>query len=160
MQKITLIGRLTRDARIVETQNGNKFVAFTIAVNARTGTTEKATYYDVRQFNYNERMAPHFTQGSSLVVIGELDASIEERDGNKYLRLSVLADSIDFNGGGSSQNSNQNGGAAVTPVTALKTTTQQSTTVQKTEPVEEDVVVTGRKTKTMEPVEDGNDLPF
>lgn len=155
MQKITIIGRLAKDARIVETQNGTKFISFAIAANSKTNNVEKTTWYDVRQFNYNEKMAPYFTKGSSLVVVGELDATIEENNGKNYLRLSVLADSIDFNGNSSSGSTQQNEVRTEAPVT---TGDAVGAALKPAEPAEEEITM--GKTKVTAPVEEASDLPF
>ena len=47
MQKITLIGRLGRDAAIRETQEGTKIVSFTLAANGRFRGVDKTSWYDV-----------------------------------------------------------------------------------------------------------------
>lgn len=158
MQKITIIGRLAKDARLVETQNGTKFISFSIAANSKVNNVEKTTWYDVRQFNYNERMVPYFTKGSSLVVIGELDATIEENNGKNYLRLSVLADSIDFNGSSSSGSTQQHEVRAEAPAAYT-----EETKVGKPKdeaPVEEEISMGNTKTKVTEPVDGNSDLPF
>lgn len=105
MQKITLIGRLGRDAAIRETENGTKIISFTMAVNGRFRGTEKTSWYDVSSFNYDRyhKMAKYLTKGSSVVVTGDLDADIEEgSDGKFRCRRYVMADAIEFNSNGSS----------------------------------------------------------
>ena len=108
MQKITLIGRLGRDAAIRETQEGNKIVSFTMAVNGRFRGTEKTSWYDVSTFNYERyrNMVKYLTKGSLAIVTGDLDADIEKgNDGVTRCRRYVTADSIEFgpsNSGGTS----------------------------------------------------------
>jgi len=159
MQKITIIGRLAKDARIVETQNGTKFISFAIAANSKANNVDKTTWYDVRQFNYNEKMAPYFTKGSSLVVIGELDATIEENNGKNYLRLSVLADSIDFNGNSTSGSTKENTAVEESPADQAAPAKPKATKKSAAAPAEEEISM-GNKTKVAEPVEGNDDLPF
>ena len=80
MQKITLIGRLGRDAAIRETQEGTKIISFTMAVNGLFRGTEKTSWYDVSTFNYDRyrKMAKYLNKGSLVIVTGDLDADIEE----------------------------------------------------------------------------------
>ena len=107
MQKITIIGRLGRDAAIRETQDGSKVVSFTVACNGRYRGVEKTSWYDVSTFNYEryKNMIKYLTKGSSVIVVGELDADIDEgRDGVTRVRRSIVADSIEFNSNGSSGN--------------------------------------------------------
>ena len=105
MQKITLIGRLGRDAAIRETESGTKIISFTMAVNGRFRGTEKTSWYDVSSFNYDRyrKMVKYLTKGSSVIVTGDLDADIEEgSDGKVRCRRYVMADAIEFNSNGSS----------------------------------------------------------
>ncbi len=107
MQNITIIGRLGRDAVIRETSTGSRFVTMTVAVNARRQNVEKTSWYEVTTFNVErlEKMVPYLTKGSSVVVVGELDASIQSgSDGVQRLRLLVNADRVDFNSNSSSGN--------------------------------------------------------
>ena len=104
MQKITIIGRLGRDAALRETQDGAKIVSFTVACNGRVRGVEKTSWYEVSAFNYEryKNMVKYLTKGSSVIVVGELDADVEEgRDGVTRCRRSVVADSIEFNSNGS-----------------------------------------------------------
>ena len=99
MQKITLIGRLGRDAAIRETQEGNKIVSFTMAVNGRFRGTDKTSWYDVSTFNYERyrNMVKYLTKGSLAIVTGDLDADLEKgSDGVTRCRRYVTADSIEF----------------------------------------------------------------
>ena len=109
MQKITLIGRLGRDAAIRETQEGNKIVSFTMAVNSRFRGVDKTSWYDVSTFNYERyrNMIKYLTKGSQVVVLGDLDADVEEgKDGKIRCRRYVTADSIEFNSNGTSGSTN------------------------------------------------------
>ena len=104
MQKITIIGRLGRDAAIRETQDGAKIVSFTVACNGRARGVEKTSWYEVSAFNYEryKNMVKYLTKGSGVIVVGELDADVEEgRDGVTRCRRSVVADFIEFNSNGS-----------------------------------------------------------
>lgn len=111
MQKITIIGRLGRDASIRETQDGGKVVSFTVAVNGRFRGVEKTSWYDVSTFNYDryKNMVKYLTKGSGVVVIGDLDCDLDEgRDGVTRCRRSITADSIEFNSNGTSGNTQNN----------------------------------------------------
>ena len=107
MQNITIVGRLGRDAVIRETSTGSRFVTMTVAANAKKQNVEKTSWYEVTTFNVErlEKMVPYLTKGSSVIVVGELDASIQTgSDGVQRLRLLVNADRVDFNSNSSSGN--------------------------------------------------------
>lgn len=176
MQKITLIGRLGRDAAIRETQDGGKVVSFTVACNGRYRGVEKTSWYEVSTFNYEryKNMVQYLTKGSSVVVVGELDADIDEgRDGVKRCRRSVTADSIEFNSNGSSGNTQSNSNSESAPAEQPKATKPSSEEV----PADTEVTVPKRSRKATaaaepapapapEPVneddggENPDDLPF
>jgi len=163
MQKITIIGRLGRDAAIRETQDGGKVVSFTVAVNGRYRGTEKTSWYEVSTFNYEryKNMLKYLTKGSGVIVVGELDADLDEgRDGVTRCRRSIVADSIEFNSNGTS------GGTSTTQAVEKPTSSKKAEEVP-----EDDAVVTRKKPKAApapepEPYEEEgssvpeDDLPF
>lgn len=178
MQKITLIGRLGRDAAIREIQDGGKVVSFTVACNGRYRGVEKTSWYDVSTFNYEryKNMVQYLTKGSSVVVVGELDADIDEgRDGVKRCRRSVTADSIEFNSNGTSGNTRSNSSEA----SSEHKKSSRSASSEEV-PADSEITVSSKKsaskkaaskveeTEPADPVEDGggdegenpDDLPF
>ena len=178
MQKITLIGRLGRDAAIRETQDGGKVISFTVAVNGRFRGVEKTSWYDVSTFNYDryKNMLKYLTKGSGVIVVGELDADIDEgRDGVTRVRRSVVADSIEFNSNGVSGNTTNNQATAAPAAPAHAPAPAAAPADDAPVPSDEEVsVTTSRKgrPKKAEPVaeetapavpegdDDDNDLPF
>lgn len=177
MQKITIIGRLGRDAALRETQDGAKVVSFTVACNGRVRGVEKTSWYDVSAFNYEryKNMVKYLTKGSSVIVVGELDADVEEgRDGVTRCRRSVVADSIEFNSNGS-------GNTQTTETREVSEAPKKKKVVVEDEVDDEEVVVSKPKPKAAkatkpkveevqpeEPAaedpagddEEGDDLPF
>ena len=105
MEKITLIGRLGRDASVKESQQGTRFLTFTMACDAYRSGESRTHWYDVTSFDPNryKNMLKYLTKGSSVTVVGDLDADIEEgRDGVTRIRRRVSADSIQFTPGNTS----------------------------------------------------------
>lgn len=173
MQKITIIGRLGRDAQVRELPDGGKVISFVVAVNGRYRNVDKTSWYDVTSFNYAryKNMVQYFTKGSSVIVVGELDADIDEgKDGVMRCRRSITADSIEFNSNGTS------GGTATEAASeAPKKKATKVEAVPADEPADEPVEETpkvSRKPKKAAPVEvedegvdeqdggDSEDLPF
>lgn len=146
MQKITIIGRLGRDAVVRETQEGRKVISFPVAVNGYHRGVEKTSWYEVMSFNYEryKNMLKYLTKGSNIIIIGELDADVENgSDGVARCRRYVMADSIEFNSNG---------------ISGSTTTTQ----VEEKSPIKTDVVdaapVITRKKATPKPVETVDDV--
>lgn len=153
MQKITLIGRLGRDARLVETQKGTKFIGFPVAVNSYSKGVEKTVWYEIIHLNYNEKMVPYLKKGTSVIVVGDLEVDNEvANDGKTYLRRNVLADSVAFNSFGQGSS---NSGTTQTEQQVV----QKETTIKTEEmPQEEPVVIKKKEVVVHQDIED--DLPF
>lgn len=112
MQNITVTGRLGRDAKIYTSNNGNEFIAFSIASNRRVKNEDKTYWWDVIIANVQRyrKMSEYLKKGAAVIVVGELDASIEkDNNGIDRLRLTINADGVHFNSTeGKSNNSNSN----------------------------------------------------
>lgn len=160
MKKCTLVGRLGKDARLVESKNGSQFVSFTMAVNSYMNGSEKTTWFDVISFNFSEKVVPYLTKGAAVEVIGDFDTRLEVgSDGKTYLRNDVRADWFDFARGAS-----QSGGTRTETTAAAPQVTEQTSTKQEPSANLNDEIPMSSKrgTKTVEPVEVGgdDDLPF
>ena len=147
MQEITLIGRIgSKDAAIYETANGNKFIAFSLAADGRVKGKTVTSWYDIISFDISkyERMLPYMTKGSSLVVVGELYAEVEQgKDKVVRCRRTVTADLIKF--GPKSGNSS---GVTTDENTVIAKTSSDTTAAPRT---------TAAKTRTTTKV--SNDIP-
>lgn len=101
MNKIILIGNLTRDPENGSTQGGVSFTRFTIAVNrpfTNAAGERVADYFDVvcwRQLA--DRCAKYLYKGSKVGVNGSVQRrQYEDRDGIKRTSFDVVADEIEF----------------------------------------------------------------
>ena len=98
MLKVNLLGRLGRDAGIYETANGNKFVAFTLAVNTKNLGKDVTYWVDVRSFNQNHiKLVKYLTKGKLLQVGGDYNCNITtDKIGVARISHNVNADYIAF----------------------------------------------------------------
>lgn len=101
MNKIILIGNLTRDPESSSTQSGVNFTRFTIAVNrpfTNTNGERVADYFDVicwRQLA--ERCAKYLFKGNKVGINGSVQRrQYEDRDGIKRTAFDVVADEVEF----------------------------------------------------------------
>lgn len=143
MEKITLIGRLGRDASVKESQQGTRFLTFTMACDAFVRGENRTHWYDVTSFDPNryKNMLKYLTKGSSVTVVGDLDADIEEgRDGVTRIRRRVSADSIQFTPGNTSGQTSES-----------RTTTKRSS--DEPDDIDESEITTKRPRKSAEPTE-------
>lgn len=107
MNTITIIGHLGKDAVVRETSNGSKFLSFSVADNQYVKGERKTYWYDVISFNYNEKLAQYYKQGSNLVITGSLVCDTDTgKDGVTRCRRSINAYSIEFVPGKSENSAN------------------------------------------------------
>lgn len=101
LNKIFIMGRLTRDPELRHTQSGTPVASFTLAVDRdfKTQDGEKQTdFIDcVAWRNSAEFVSKYFSKGRMAVVEGRLQIrDWTDRDGNKRRSAEVVADNIYF----------------------------------------------------------------
>ena len=101
MNKVFLIGNLTRDPELRTTPNGVTVCSFGIAVNKRftnpdgTRGVEFFTISAWRQMG--ENCAKYLAKGRKVGVVGELSSrSYDAQDGTKRFSMEVNADEVEF----------------------------------------------------------------
>ena len=114
LNKIILMGRLTRDPEMRTTQSGTAVASFSLAVDRDfkdKQTGEKATdFIDVVAWrNTGEFVCKYFTKGRMAVVEGRLQIrDWTDQNGNKRRSAEVVADNVYF---GDSKRDGDSGGS-------------------------------------------------
>ena len=101
LNRIVLMGRLTRDPELRRTQNGTAVTSFSLAVDRdfKSQSGEKETdFIDVVAWRGTaELVCKYFTKGRMAVVSGRLQIrDWTDRDGGKRRSAEVIADSVYF----------------------------------------------------------------
>lgn len=101
MNKITLIGNLTKDPETRSTQSGITICSFTIAVNRRFANSDGDRQTEFFRINawrqLGETCARYLSKGRKVAVLGELQArTYEAKDGSTRMSLDVAADEVEF----------------------------------------------------------------
>ena len=101
LNKIILMGRLTRDPELRRTQSGTAVTSFSLAVDRdfKSQAGEKETdFIDVVAWrNTAEFVSRYFTKGRMAVVEGRLQIrDWTDREGNKRRSAEVVADNVYF----------------------------------------------------------------
>lgn len=116
MNKIMLIGRLTKDPELRYTQGGTAVANFTLAVNRRftnqSGERE-ADFINCVAWNKSaEFVANYFKKGQQMALEGRLMvSSYDGNDGQRHWKTEVVAEQIEFVGSkGNGSNSNNASG--------------------------------------------------
>jgi len=116
INKVVLVGRLTRDAEQSYTQSGFALLKFSIAVNRNRKQgdqwIEEASFFDVTVWGrQGEAIANYMTKGKQVAVEGQLrqDRWEDKNDGSKRSKVVIDANNIQLLGSRDSSGS-QGGG--------------------------------------------------
>ena len=101
LNRIILMGRLTRDPELRRTQSGTAVTSFTLAVDRdfKSQDGEKATdFIDVVAWrNTAEFVSKYFTKGRMAIVEGRLQIrDWTDQNGNKRKAAEVITDNVNF----------------------------------------------------------------
>ena len=114
MNKVFLIGRLTRDPDLRYTGNNTPVASFSLAVN-RNFTNQQgereADFFNITVWRKQaENVKNYLSQGSQVAVEGRLQTrNYEDKDGQKRYVTEVVADNVEFLGSKNSSNNSSNG---------------------------------------------------
>ena len=110
MNKVVLIGRLTKDVELRYTQTNNTAVAsFSLAVNrkfVKTGEERQADFFNIIAWNkLAETISKYLFKGNQVAISGRLETrSWDDPNGQKHYVTEVIAEEIDFIGSKNKQN--------------------------------------------------------
>lgn len=100
MNKVMMLGRLTRDPDISTTNSGTKVARFSIAVNRRYKTEggPEADFFDCTAFGERAGFVEKYlVKGTKILVEGELqNNNYTNRDGNKVYSMRIMVNGIEF----------------------------------------------------------------
>jgi single-strand DNA-binding protein len=103
INRVTLVGRLTRDPELRHIPSGTAVLELGLAVNGRQqddagNWVDKPNFFDVKVYGRQaEGLAPHLQKGRRIGVDGRLDwRSWEAQDGSKRSKVDVVAQNVQF----------------------------------------------------------------
>ena len=107
LNHVITIGRLTRDISerdFAYTTGGTARLNLSVAVNRsekRGGEwADKASFFDITVWGKTaENIKPYLRKGKQIAVDGYLDLQRWEKDGQKYSKVVIIADSVQLLGG-------------------------------------------------------------
>jgi single-strand DNA-binding protein len=115
INRVTLVGRLTRDPELRHLPSGTPVLQLGLAVNGRQkdeagNWTDKPNFFDVKVFgNQAEMLANHLAKGRRVGIDGRLDwSSWEAQDGGKRSKVEVIASTVQFLDSRGDQTSGEN----------------------------------------------------
>ncbi|HWE81778.1 MAG TPA: single-stranded DNA-binding protein [Gaiellaceae bacterium] len=126
INRVVLVGNLTRDPELRHTGGGTAVCSMRIAVNTRrkdgaTGEwSDKPNYFDITVFgNQAESCNQYLAKGRPVGIDGRLDwQEWEAQDGTKRSKVEIIAESVQFLGGRDGGESGGGGGNQFVPAGA------------------------------------------
>jgi single-strand DNA-binding protein len=102
---VVLVGRLTRDAELKYTANGQAVCKFSIAVNRNRKSgdqwVEEASFFDITLWGRSgESLNQYLVKGKQVGVSGELRQDRWEKDGQNHSKVEIVAINLQLLGGG------------------------------------------------------------
>jgi len=99
INKVFIIGRLTRDSELKYTTNGTAVAKFSIAANRYAKDREEVSFFDVTVWSKQaESLNPYLTKGKQVAIEGELRQERWEKDGQARSRVEIVARQIQLVG--------------------------------------------------------------
>ena len=105
INRVVLVGNLTRDPELRHTPSGMPVCSLRIAVNSRQKQAdgqwgEKPNYFSITVWgNQGESCAQYLSKGRPVAVDGRLDwREYQANDGTKREAIEIVADSVQFLG--------------------------------------------------------------
>ncbi|MFH1402355.1 MAG: single-stranded DNA-binding protein [Patescibacteria group bacterium] len=118
LNKVIIIGNLTRDPELKALPSGAQIASFSVATNSvwkdKEGNKKEAVeYHNIVVFGrVAETSAQYLKKGQSVLIEGRLQTRSWEADGVKKYRTEIVADRVQFGpkkeGGSSNYNKEQN----------------------------------------------------
>ena len=99
INRVVLVGRITKDPELRKTQSGTSVVSFTIACNRRVPSQgQDADFINCVAWNKTaDFMTQYVKKGALLGLEGRIQTrSYDDRDGKRVYVTEVVADSVQF----------------------------------------------------------------
>lgn len=98
INKVILMGRLTRDPEMRHTNSGTPVTTFSIAINSGYGENQRTDFVNCLAWNKTaEFVTKYFAKGKMIIVIGRITTrSWETQDGKRAYATEVIANEVNF----------------------------------------------------------------
>ena len=98
INKVILMGRLTRDPEMRHTNSGTPVTTFSIAIDNGYGDNKRTDFVNCLAWNKTaEFVTKYFTKGKMIIVIGRISTrSWETQDGKRAYATEVVAKEVSF----------------------------------------------------------------
>lgn len=98
MNKVTVMGRMTKDPELKYTPSGDAVTTFTIAVDRRFSKDKEADFFPIVVWGKQaESTATYVNKGKRILISGRLQArSWDAKDGSKRYITEIVAEEVSF----------------------------------------------------------------
>ena len=98
INKVILMGRLTRDPEMRHTNSGTPVTTFSIAIDNGYGDNKRTDFVNCLAWNKTaEFVTKYFAKGKMIIVIGRIATrSWETQDGKRAYATEVIANEVNF----------------------------------------------------------------
>ena len=98
INKVILMGRLTRDPEMRHTNSGTPVTTFSIAIDNGYGDNKRTDFVNCLAWNKTaEFVTKYFAKGKMIIVIGRITTrSWETQDGKRAYATEVIAQEVSF----------------------------------------------------------------
>ncbi len=138
MNKVILVGNLTKDPELITTNNGVSLCRFTLAVGRRFASSDgerEADFINIVVWRGQaDNCYKYLKKGSKAGVVGSIQTrAYDGNDGTRRYATEVVADEVEFLSSRGASNSED-----IAPMPAGSKSTGKSDTVSKFEPIDDD----------------------
>lgn len=102
LNKVILIGNITKDIELMTTTSGISVCRFTLAVNRKFKNSEgnyDTDFIPCKAFRKTaEFLSKYAKKGQQISVVGSIQTGNYEKDGQKYYTTDIIADEVGFVG--------------------------------------------------------------
>ena len=124
LNKVILIGRLTRDAVLKYNTKGTAIAAVSLANNRSVKRNDnwetEVSYFDADIFGKTaENLKPYLTKGKMICITARMKQDRWEKDGQKFSRIKIEVEEVQLLGGNSSEIPNSSNGGTQQQFSAM-----------------------------------------
>ena len=100
MNKVHLIGNLTKDPELRYTKQNTPVASYTIAINSRYGEQQQTDFINISSWGKSgEFVSKYFKKGQPIAITGRLkNRNYEDSNGVKHYSMEVVTEDIEFVG--------------------------------------------------------------
>ena len=99
MNKVHLIGNLTKEPELRYTKNNTPVASYTIAVNTGYGELQETNFINITTWGKaGEFISKYFKKGQSIAITGRLKNKNYESNGVKHYGMEVVTEDVEFVG--------------------------------------------------------------